>query len=297
MENYRGRIFFVEMPILSPFEGIRGISLAGFKSGFFFFQFKSVADMEDIIEGGSWLFQPIVLKKWEPGMVLRKLKHTQVPVWIKLRHLPVELWTEEGLSIVASGVGKPLYPDAITRACTRLDFARVCVMLDVNSKMPKHIIIMTPDEEGGELPCKIDVEYEWLPPRCTSCMTLGHSAKECTVNKPKSIKPPVNVYVPKVGALRGPMVTERTRVTLWRSRQKTVVPVQLKRDLVGKREVKISLRITLSTALQLLDRAEVHQEVLSEATPYLGTHVKPCHMERTWPKQEGSSASGQGYHC
>ncbi|KAL2252986.1 UNVERIFIED_CONTAM: hypothetical protein Sindi_0093300 [Sesamum indicum] len=157
-------------------------------------EFKSVADMEDIIEGGPWLFQgqPIVLQKWEPGMVLRKLKHTQVPVWIKLRHLPVELWTEEGLSIVASGVGKPLYPDAITRACTRLDFARVCVMLDVNSKMPKHIIIMTPDEEGGEVPCKIDVQYEWLPPRCTNCMTLGHSVKECTVNKPKSIKPPVN---------------------------------------------------------------------------------------------------------
>ncbi|KAL2231086.1 UNVERIFIED_CONTAM: hypothetical protein Sindi_1703000 [Sesamum indicum] len=176
-------------------------------------EFKSVADMEDIIEGGPWLFQgqPIVLQKWESGMVLRKLKHTQVPVWVKLRHLPVELWTEEGLSIVASGVGKPLYPDAITKACTRLDFARVCVMLDVNSKMPKHIIIMTPDEEGGEVPCKVDVEYEWLPPRCTSCMTLGHSAKECTVNKPKCIKPPVNVYVPKVGALRGPMVTERTR--------------------------------------------------------------------------------------
>ncbi|KAL2230765.1 UNVERIFIED_CONTAM: hypothetical protein Sindi_1670900 [Sesamum indicum] len=158
-------------------------------------EFKSVADMEDIIEGGQWLFQgqPIVLQKWEPGMV---------PVWIKLRHLPVELWTEEGLSIVASGVVKPLYPDAITRACTRLYFARVCIMLDVNSKMPNHVIIMTPDEEGGELPCKIDVEYEWLPPRCTSCMTLGHSAKECTVNKPKSIMPPVNVYVPKVGALR-----------------------------------------------------------------------------------------------
>ncbi|KAL2237638.1 UNVERIFIED_CONTAM: hypothetical protein Sindi_0955500 [Sesamum indicum] len=102
-------------------------------NGFFFLQFKSVAAMEDVIEGGPWLFQgqPIVLQKWEPGMVLRKLQHTQVPVWIKLRHLPVELWTDEGLSTVASGVGKPLHPDAITRACTRLDFARVCVMLDV----------------------------------------------------------------------------------------------------------------------------------------------------------------------
>ncbi|KAK4381487.1 hypothetical protein Sango_2963400 [Sesamum angolense] len=83
--------------------------------------------MEDVIEGGPWLYlgQPIVLQKWEPGMVLRKLQHKEVPVWIKLRHLPVELWTTEGLSTVASGIGRPLYPDAITRACTRLDFARV----------------------------------------------------------------------------------------------------------------------------------------------------------------------------
>ncbi|KAL2230744.1 UNVERIFIED_CONTAM: hypothetical protein Sindi_1668800 [Sesamum indicum] len=129
-------------------------------NGFFFFQFKTAAYMEEAIEGGLWLFQgqPIVLQKWEPGMAMRKLKHTQVPVWIKLRHLPVELWTEEGLSTVANGIGKPLYLDAITRACTRLDFARVCVMLDVSSTLPKHIIIMTPDEEGGEIPCKIDVE-------------------------------------------------------------------------------------------------------------------------------------------
>ncbi|KAL2240265.1 UNVERIFIED_CONTAM: hypothetical protein Sindi_0667700, partial [Sesamum indicum] len=101
-------------------------------NGFFFFQFKTVAYVEEAIEGGPWLFQgqPIVLQKWESGMVMRKLKHTQVPVWIKLRHLLVELWTEEGLSTVASGIGKSLYPDAITRACMRLDFARVCVMLD-----------------------------------------------------------------------------------------------------------------------------------------------------------------------
>ncbi|KAL2246406.1 UNVERIFIED_CONTAM: hypothetical protein Sindi_2908800 [Sesamum indicum] len=119
------------------------VEVTATNNGFFFFQFKTIIAMEDIIKGGPWLFQgqPIVLQKWEPGMVLRKLKHTQVLVWIKLRHLPVELWTEEGLSTVASGVGKPLYPDAITRACTRLDFARVCIMLDITSTLSKHIII------------------------------------------------------------------------------------------------------------------------------------------------------------
>ncbi|KAL2224542.1 UNVERIFIED_CONTAM: hypothetical protein Sindi_3021900 [Sesamum indicum] len=185
-------------------------------NGFFFFQFKTVFDMEEIIEGGPWLFQgqPIVLQKWEPGMAMRKLKHTQVPVWIKLRHLPMEFWTTEGLSTVASGVGKPLYPDAITRACTRLDFARVCVMIDATQKLHKHIIVMAPDEEGGETPCKVDIEYEWLPPKCTACMSLGHSNKDCALNKTrKPMKPTVNVYVPKVNVAQ-PQLPTKGRETM-----------------------------------------------------------------------------------
>ncbi|KAL2251876.1 UNVERIFIED_CONTAM: hypothetical protein Sindi_2309900 [Sesamum indicum] len=136
------------------------------------------------------LGQLIVLKKWESGMAIRKLKHTQ---------------TTEGLSTVASGIGKPLYLDAITRECTRLDFARVCVMLDVSAKLSRHIIIMTPNEDGRKTPCKVDVEYEWLPLKCTGCMSLGHSAKDCVLNKQtKPVKPLVSVYVLKVGPPRLP---------------------------------------------------------------------------------------------
>ncbi|KAL0302138.1 UNVERIFIED_CONTAM: hypothetical protein Scaly_3041700 [Sesamum calycinum] len=129
-------------------------------------------------------------------MVLRKHKHTQVPVWIRLRHLPVEFWTDEGLSTVASGVGRPLYQDTITRACTRLDFARVCVMLDISSTLPKHLIIMMPKEDGTEVSCKVEVEYEWVPPKCKNCMSLGHATTACPDSK-KAEKPPISVYVQK----------------------------------------------------------------------------------------------------
>ncbi|KAK4384108.1 putative ribonuclease H protein [Sesamum angolense] len=74
---------------------------------------------------------------------------------------------------VASGIGRPLYPDAITRACTRLDFARVC---------------------GCESACKVDVEYEWLPPKCKQCVSLGHSTATCPESN-KIEKPKVAVYV------------------------------------------------------------------------------------------------------
>ncbi|KAL0386496.1 UNVERIFIED_CONTAM: hypothetical protein Slati_4540000 [Sesamum latifolium] len=167
--------------------------------------------------------------KWEPGMVLRKLQHTQVPVWIKLRHLPVELWTTEGLSTVASGIGKPLYPDAITRACTRLDFTRVCIMLDIQ----KHIVIMVPREDGGETPCKVDVEYEWLPPKCTACMTLGHSAKGCPTQKPR--QPPVSVYVQKPGTgVRGQERNQRQPLPLATAAAPVVGSNSVEREDKGK---------------------------------------------------------------
>ncbi|KAL0456435.1 UNVERIFIED_CONTAM: hypothetical protein Slati_0982700 [Sesamum latifolium] len=75
--------------------------------GFYFFRFKTVVAMEEVIEGGPWLFQgqPIILQQRKPGLALRKHKHTQVPVWVRLKHLPVEFWTDAGLSTVASGIG------------------------------------------------------------------------------------------------------------------------------------------------------------------------------------------------
>ncbi|KAL2247880.1 UNVERIFIED_CONTAM: hypothetical protein Sindi_2640300 [Sesamum indicum] len=264
--------------------------VTGTNNGFFFLQFKSVAAMEEVIEGGPWLFQgqPIILQKWKPGMVLRKLQHTQVPVWIKLRHLSVELWTEEGLSTVASGVGKPLYSDAIMRACTRLDFARVCVMLDVTSNLPKHIIIMIQDEDGGESPCKVDVEYEWIPTKCKSCTT---SAKECVLNKPKPANPPIAVYVPKVGTLQESTMPERSRNQPRKDGDTTYVPSRpthmpdrnMNRPpsapvVEKQREGRESPR----------DAAGPSRE--ERAAPCLVIHVECSNMECTWPEQKRSSA-------
>ncbi|KAL0431459.1 UNVERIFIED_CONTAM: hypothetical protein Sradi_0771900 [Sesamum radiatum] len=154
--------------------------------------------MDEVIEGCPWLFQgqPIVLQKWEPGMVMRKHSLTNVPVWIRLRHLPTKYWTDDGLSMVASGVGKPLYQDAITRQCGRLDYARVCILLQYDSTLPKHVVIKVPPALGGEVHLiKVDIEYEWIPPKCKTCKTLGHSPDLCPSKKdPKKW---LHVYVPK----------------------------------------------------------------------------------------------------
>ncbi|KAL2235432.1 UNVERIFIED_CONTAM: hypothetical protein Sindi_1275400 [Sesamum indicum] len=212
-------------------------------NGFFFFQFKTEIDIEEVIEGGPWLFQgqSVVLQKWEPGMAMRKLKHTQVPVLIKLRHLPLEFWTTEGLSTVASGVGKPLNPDAITRACTRLDFARVCVMIDITQKLEKHITIVTPDEDGGETPCKT--------------------------------KPPVKVYVPKANVPPPPAPGEREK------KHKTVVEVDDKAR--GDEGTKQNKRYTSSQKEKVWNVRGLNKRDKSARSkgPYLGIQKSMEYLE------------------
>ncbi|KAL2249899.1 UNVERIFIED_CONTAM: hypothetical protein Sindi_2463600 [Sesamum indicum] len=52
-----------------------------------------------------------------------------------------------------------------------------------------------PTEDGAEIQCKVDVEYEWLPLKCCTCMSLGHNSKTCpTIKKPAQ---PVKVFVPR----------------------------------------------------------------------------------------------------
>ena len=68
--------YHVQEYAMSVWPGLRDVKAA--TNGFYFFQFKTVAYMEEAIEGGPWLFQgqPIVLQLWEPRMMLRKLKYT-----------------------------------------------------------------------------------------------------------------------------------------------------------------------------------------------------------------------------
>ncbi|KAL0285844.1 UNVERIFIED_CONTAM: hypothetical protein Sradi_7162100 [Sesamum radiatum] len=110
----------------------------------------------------------------------------------------MEYWTNEGLSVVVSGVGKPLYSDAVTKQCSRLDYARVCVMLDYNSTLPKHLVIISPVlRDGKEVPVRVDIEYEWLPQRCKDCQSLGHNAVSCPEKKRNTEKKSVEVYIKK----------------------------------------------------------------------------------------------------
>lgn len=119
-------------------------------------------------------------------MQVLKLALSFVPVWVKFLHLPMEFWTSNGLSYVASGVGVPLYADKVTEEQKRLGFARVLVELDVNSDCPKEMIICRANGDS----VTVGVVYPWLPPKCSTCKTFGHATFACNKQEKK-------VWLPK----------------------------------------------------------------------------------------------------
>lgn len=151
--------------------------IAGENEGFLF-KFESKQSMPWALEGGPWYIanMPLLLQKWVPGFNFEKLSTSKIPLWVKLRKVPLELFTCEGLSQISSAIGNPLYLDRATEHRLRVDFARVCIEVDSGEELPSSIEV---DIEGvGKV--DIIVEYPWKPTVCAICKKFGHHDQTCT---------------------------------------------------------------------------------------------------------------------
>ena len=140
-----------------------------FDKGYYFFKFSSEEDLSDVLEQGPWLLsvRPLVLKKWSRGLKLTKDSLDRIPIWAHFHNIPLEFWSEEGLSRIASAVGRTLYGDAATESCSRINFAKICVEVQADQTLIDSFDVLFPDEQGISSSCSIKVSYPWKPPSCS----------------------------------------------------------------------------------------------------------------------------------
>ena len=93
----------------------------------FIIQFPNTKIMDKVIESRPWHIQnkPLIVRRWEPGMRLLEYNMAKLPLWIHLGNILLELFTQIGISYIASTLGNPLYMDRITVNQQRLAFAKV----------------------------------------------------------------------------------------------------------------------------------------------------------------------------
>ncbi|GKB62957.1 RNA-directed DNA polymerase, eukaryota, reverse transcriptase zinc-binding domain protein [Tanacetum coccineum] len=164
-------------------------------NGVFLFKFRSNKGIQSFIEMRPCMVngKPMFVQKWDPSVSLDKVEPNKLPLWVKLRNLPLEAWTTKGISVVASRLGTPLIMDqATTNMCKisygKVGFARVLIDVEAEKGLPDKTKIVYKNIDGL-VTCKksVDVNYDWSPPICSFCKVFGHCDKNC-VCRPKSVE-------------------------------------------------------------------------------------------------------------
>ncbi|GJU77453.1 zinc knuckle CX2CX4HX4C containing protein [Tanacetum coccineum] len=162
---------------------------------FFLFQFENKEGMDKVIESGPWLIRlvPLILNVWTPNAILKKDEIRSAPVWVKLYHVPVVAYSEIGLSLITTQIGRPIMLDTYTSSMClsswgRKEYARALIEVSAEEELLDSMVIAIPLGDGmGHSFATIDIEYEWKPPRCSTYKIFDHTNDGCPKN-PKVIE-------------------------------------------------------------------------------------------------------------
>ncbi|KAJ8761939.1 hypothetical protein K2173_006541 [Erythroxylum novogranatense] len=134
------------------------------EDGLFLFKFSPQSNICEILELGPWHIgnQPLFLRQWTTGMSLDRGSVEVIPLWVQFHELLMEYWTLEGLSHLASSIGKPICLDSQTAKMERIGFAKICVDVSKETALPDSLKIRRLDELWDLSYTTISVTYPWM---------------------------------------------------------------------------------------------------------------------------------------
>nr|GEX17601.1 hypothetical protein [Tanacetum cinerariifolium] len=120
-------------------------------NGNWLFKFTRMNGMMEVVDKSPWMVnnKPLIVQKWNPSLGLEKVEPV---VWIKLFNMPMKAWNNDGISAIASGIGKPKIMDSMTSyVCKskmgRTEYARVLVEIEAKKGFKNEVVIQYRDKE------------------------------------------------------------------------------------------------------------------------------------------------------
>ncbi|KAH0672196.1 hypothetical protein KY284_023283 [Solanum tuberosum] len=144
-------------------------------------RFETVVGKDEAIQDGIYHFdnKPFIVKAWNPDMKLTRDELYTVPILIRFPRLVIKYWSPQTLSKIGSLVGKPMMVDNNTEKKNGLNFARLLVEVEMDTKLPELVVFK--NEKGQVVEQK--VMYDWKPTLCTHCHKYGHVVDICRKKK------------------------------------------------------------------------------------------------------------------
>ncbi|KAJ4828825.1 hypothetical protein Tsubulata_008903 [Turnera subulata] len=182
------------------------ISVAAYKAGMFLFQFPTDASLSHALNGGPWHINgiPLILRVWDSNIKKLDVSSPVLPVWVQLSDVPLELSTREGLSYLASAIGRPLHIDKDCSRMLKTDHVNICIDVDFAKPLLSKLLVNL----DGVL-CSIGVQYSWKPQHCDSCNQWGHHQLACSSNRPIAKQ-----WIPKTTTVQSPPLLVAEHIAL-----------------------------------------------------------------------------------
>lgn len=149
----------------------------------------SVQTREWVLQVGYWQADRCAFSvyPWTPDGNLAAQELLFAPTWAVLKNVPPQLYSLDGISVVASGIGEPLHTEKSRLDPYHFGDTKVKVEIDLSKSPPE--VVEVRDTPGNAV--RVNVEYPSLPPRCLNCGKFGHLINRCRkapMQKPQSQK-------------------------------------------------------------------------------------------------------------
>lgn len=136
-----------------------------------------VSTREWVLQVGYWQAGNCAFSvyPWSPDGSLEERDLTSAPTWAVLKNVPPQMYSLDGISVIASAIGEPLHTEKSRLDPFHFGDTKVKVEIMLDSSPPETIIVR--DSQGNSL--KVNVAYPRLPPKCCNCGRFGHLLNRC----------------------------------------------------------------------------------------------------------------------
>lgn len=140
------------------------------------FRILNAADKGRVLRRGMWNIAgvPVVLTKWSPVIEKEKPPAQSIPLWVHIKHVPINMFSWQGLSFVTSPIGSPVRLHPETAQCLNIEEAKIFVKVDLTKDLPTKMKFTI---EGKEV--MVEYSYPRLPTKCPRCEKWGHTIRRC----------------------------------------------------------------------------------------------------------------------
>lgn len=167
-----------------------GYIIFGYSKGIFLIYIPCDVTRQWVLDVGFWNSGncSFTVTLWSPSIDLSPMKLVHAPIWVLFRNIPPELWSIEGFSTIASGVGIPVHSESSKLRPYSNGVVKLKVVVELAKQRSSSVRVT--DKLGNFV--SISATYPRLPPLCSSCGQYGHFQLRC----PEAIIPPVPIVSP-----------------------------------------------------------------------------------------------------